>query len=110
MHVSRVPTYHVLASLLGLQPCYSHWEYVAWCKQKAAEKNKAIFTHPDSLVLCASVFFPEAGEGVPQHLPGDRLATAGLSHDHHPVTGVLGLVELDDLGDGDVDHLQVGQP
>lgn len=48
------------------------------------------------------------GQGALQAPRGDRLAAARLAHDHGGVSGVLGLVQLDDLGQGEGGHLETG--
>ena len=75
----------------------------------------------------------QPGQSISEHLPCHRLSTATLSHNHHCMPaaggervkfiqqaiktmevcrcwpGVLGLKQLDDLGNSDVNDLQVGQ-
>lgn len=48
----------------------------------------------------------QSSEGPLQDPPRDRLGTARLSHQHGRVSGVFGLVELDDFGHGERGHLQ----
>lgn len=51
----------------------------------------------------------ESGESTLQGPPRDGLATACFSHQHCRVSGVLGLVELDDFGHGEGGHLKTAR-
>lgn len=52
----------------------------------------------------------QGGERPLQGPPGDALAAARLAHQHGRVARVLGLVQLDDLGEGEGRHLQAAAP
>lgn len=62
-------------------------------------------TDPDQVVGSVSTLV-QAAEGGLQGAPSDCLATARVAHNHGGVTGVLGLVQLDHLDDGEGGHLQ----
>ena len=59
----------------------------------------------NSLILCPFALFLEPCQCVSEHLPSDRLSTATQAHYHDRVPRVLGLVELDDLGEGNLNAL-----
>lgn len=46
------------------------------------------------------------GDSVLQYLPGDALTATRFAHQHRGVSGVFGLVKLDDFGRGKRGHLQ----
>lgn len=46
------------------------------------------------------------GDSVLQYLPGDALTTTRFAHQHGGVSGVFGLVKLDDFGHGERGLLQ----
>lgn len=48
----------------------------------------------------------QGSEGTLQRPPCDSLTTSCLAHQHGGVSGVLGLVELNDFGNGEWSDLQ----
>ena len=44
--------------------------------------HKGQYVYLDHLVLGTSILFLQSGQGVPQHLPSDSLATPTVPHNH----------------------------